>query len=935
MDMGINIVGADKTAPAYASATRNQQKYEQSVTQSNQRMAREQARLARAMQDQAGFKSLAGAYNTLVIAKHVAQALAGAIKPAADYEAATIDLSIATGASAENIAKMTSAAAKAALVTPFSMMESVESVKALNLALRDVGATNEALEPVMFMASTYLGRDLPRATKIASVMLGGMNMQTNELVPALDSMIGAGRAAGVQVNEMDKGLKNLAIAQQAAGAGFEDMIGLFALSVKGYRDASSAATGLRTAFARMSDVKSRSVIEKALGIEMLDEGRLRGPMDMIGTLAAAARDYNVQWGAASDRWAEFTNILVKAFGQRAFMVVQSAITSINEGLRDQNGNLYKGAAALEFLRAEMQRSQGGLKEAAEKSGAGLLQRLQAIRDAGATMLAAVFEKVPASLSLIAASVTGLLELITALYNKTGPLGTALKWLTGVVIGAGLIVAFVKLANVARMAAGAIVDAAKKWIEGAAMAAAGQAAGGAGGAAVAGAVGATKGSSVLARMFAPMTTAASELWTKKRFFKYATQYPEGMAAGGFSGRVLLTSSSLADKFSLLKTRIGDFAAKFGPWGAMIGAVIGGIYANYKQLSERFDTLITDTAKTLDPLKRIVQAAEDARKQAWKVEFQRQASMMNELFIASKTMRTLAEAMAKQALPKGGKFYGSDLALLEKASAAATKGGGAGSGAIAESVGVLQRLFTGGGKSPEEFVEAQLAVRRLSALLPGAGTGIQGKKLQEALERMNTEGFIPGMSQSARETFAFRRAAGMIGGVEEFAKKRVTENRLRAEAKSIEAARNAYYAQKGYSPESGLLFSSTMGRSLAPQAVKGIDEWRWQQAEENMSRIPTAEDIVSTIIGGEDAKKSVTAMDEYNPTAPPGKGYKADQKLADVMGRIEQTQKAILRFSTAAGGSSLFDVFYSALKAANPIFGYPKPGEPGFGVLAGTK
>jgi hypothetical protein len=108
----------------------------------------------------------------------------------------------------------------------------------------------------------------------------------------------------VQINEMDKGLKNLAAAAQISGSSFGEMMPVYAMALTSYRDAASASIALRTAMARMVDPKIQGQLER-IGVTVQGAGGQMLPVQEVFLSLADAATKN------KDNWMGFQQVLDK------------------------------------------------------------------------------------------------------------------------------------------------------------------------------------------------------------------------------------------------------------------------------------------------------------------------------------------------------------------------------------------------------------------------------------------------------------------------------------------------------------------------------------------------------------------------------------------------------------------------------------------------
>jgi TP901 family phage tail tape measure protein len=286
-----------------------------------------------ALEDQAkktkgSFKELAGAYNAMIVAKKAATFITGMIKPALEVEHANTRMAVAAGLNADETRRMSQAAIKAAGVTPFSPTEAIEGAKSLYMSLRNVGATTNALIPTMELASTYFDKDIGRTVKAASTILRSYNVSADDLPRALGQWVLSARAAGLELNQMDKGLINMASAAQLSGSTWDQILPVYALTVSRFRDAARAGTGLSSVMVSLlKPTKGSAAALQELGVNLATATNPKGGVDLQEVFVQMANSFKVNEGNLTG----FASAIARAFGQRAVKPVVALLQALTDG----------------------------------------------------------------------------------------------------------------------------------------------------------------------------------------------------------------------------------------------------------------------------------------------------------------------------------------------------------------------------------------------------------------------------------------------------------------------------------------------------------------------------------------------------------------------------------------------------------------------------
>lgn len=391
---------------------------------------------------------LAGAYNALVVVKHVMAAMVGVLQPAMEMETALSDLKVTTGLSAENIDRVAAAARNAAEYTVFTPPEAIEGAKRLNLAVRDTGATVAALRPVLMMAQAFMGKNVAGAADLAARTMGAFNLDASELEPTLNKLVAGARAVGVQVSQLEGGMGKLGVAASRVGSGFEDTFPAYLLAVKGGLSAEEAATGLKTALGRLSDPKVSSRLAAALGVVVSKGGEFSSVRDMMLSLAEASETSGLSH-------VEYSQAIGKAFGDRAIKPIMVNVAKLNKGILDQNGNLLRGAEAWDFIARDMNNSTSMLTDASEEAmkpfGAQLALMMESMKNLAEVALKPILEILKPLVSTVSTVASG----VRKLFQDFGAFSTVLSFVFGNIVGgigifAALVGGLMAVAGVSRI-----------------------------------------------------------------------------------------------------------------------------------------------------------------------------------------------------------------------------------------------------------------------------------------------------------------------------------------------------------------------------------------------------------------------------------------------------------------------------------------------------
>ena len=203
------------------------------------------------------------AVGTAILGYFGIQAFAGVVRGAADFEAAMSRVQAATGASAEEMAKLTKLAKDAAASSGFSNVETADALTNLAKAGADANQAMAALPGVIALAQAGevgLAESSEYLTKIMAAM-GGEFADAGKYADVL--AMGA-NASNTSVTGLAQALSYAAPSAKALNLSLETTVGLIGKFADGGIDASRAGTALNAILSQFLDPASKFRRELAL-----------------------------------------------------------------------------------------------------------------------------------------------------------------------------------------------------------------------------------------------------------------------------------------------------------------------------------------------------------------------------------------------------------------------------------------------------------------------------------------------------------------------------------------------------------------------------------------------------------------------------------------------------------------------------------------------
>ncbi len=298
---------------------------------------------------------LAGMKGEVLASAGIVMALRAPIKVAAEFEQAMAKVRAVSGASAEEMARLSGQARQLGRDTKFTAME---AGAAQELLARAGFKTNEILSamPGLLNMSAAEGLDLATATDIAASTLRGFNLGAEQTGRVSDVLAKASASTNTSILTLGESMKYVAPVAAGLNIPLEEtaaMIGVMGdAGIKG----SQAGTALRAALLRLSrEPKMAAKALESLGVKARDAaGNMRTIPDLMTELSAKMRDMGS---------AERMEHLSKIFGAEAASGMLAVMESVKTGKLEEVTEKLQDAsgAAAEMARIMNDTAQGAMK----------------------------------------------------------------------------------------------------------------------------------------------------------------------------------------------------------------------------------------------------------------------------------------------------------------------------------------------------------------------------------------------------------------------------------------------------------------------------------------------------------------------------------------------------------------------------------------------
>lgn len=301
------------------------------------------------------------------------KAFGGAVKSAADFEAAMSRVEAATGASGKELEALKKAASDAGANTQFTASQAANALE--NLAKAGLSSTQsvQALNPVLSLAAAA-DVELATAAEYVTKAVMGMGLQFEDAGRVADVLAKGANATNTSVSGLAQALSYAAPVAQSVGLTLEETTAIMGKLADAGIDASRAGTGMANILAQFSDPASKFKKElAAIGITTTDFNEALRQLEAAGDKGKAA---------------------ILAVGLNAGPALQSllnqgmgSVDALAEKLRNAEGS---AAAAAKVMQDNLQGSMKGLGSAWEAVENALMTPVLPVLTQGITDLANAF-----------------------------------------------------------------------------------------------------------------------------------------------------------------------------------------------------------------------------------------------------------------------------------------------------------------------------------------------------------------------------------------------------------------------------------------------------------------------------------------------------------------------------------------------------------------
>lgn len=209
-----------------------------------------------------------------------------AVRNAAQFEQSMARVAAVSGATADEMRRLTKQARDLGAATRFSASEAAQAQSFLSMAGFKPNETIAAMPSTLNLAAAAM-LDMGTAADITSNILTGFGMKTEELAHVNDVLVKGFTSSNTDLRQLGEAMKYVAPVAKGAGQSIEDITASIGALGNAGIQGSMAGTVLRGAISKLLNPNREATKTlKELGVSTLDsQGKMRPLVDILGELA--------------------------------------------------------------------------------------------------------------------------------------------------------------------------------------------------------------------------------------------------------------------------------------------------------------------------------------------------------------------------------------------------------------------------------------------------------------------------------------------------------------------------------------------------------------------------------------------------------------------------------------------------------------------------
>ncbi|MCP4568962.1 MAG: phage tail tape measure protein [FCB group bacterium] len=257
-----------------------------------------------------------------------------------EYELAT--LRGISGAAADEMDRLASAAARAGVETQFTPTQAVQGLQSLAQQGFTTAQQLEGLMPSLLLAGASGGKvPLADAAKLTAQVIKGFGRDAEDAGLMVDQMVMTTTKSGMAIDDLAGAMQYASSAAQNMEVDFTDTLATLGLIKNVIPSAEVAGSAFQILTARLSKPLNQKKLKKNLGIDVIDKatGEFRG----FGALLL-----DISGKFAKMKGGKRAGLIQEIFGPRGMKGIMPLMTQLEKGVTTQTGAVLKGQAAWKY-----------------------------------------------------------------------------------------------------------------------------------------------------------------------------------------------------------------------------------------------------------------------------------------------------------------------------------------------------------------------------------------------------------------------------------------------------------------------------------------------------------------------------------------------------------------------------------------------------------
>lgn len=275
---------------------------------------------------------------------------------AGDVEQELVAVQAIMGVTTEKMKELEAVSTEAGMKTQFSSLQAAQALRSLAQAGMDADSAMQVLRPSLDLAAASLGKLSPTdAAGVANATLKAFGLEAGDTRTAMNALVNATNRFNISVEQLPIGIANLSRGTISLKQSMDDSLIALGLVKNVLPQMSKAATLTSSGMLRIADPSIQKQLNK-LGITFKDQqGNF---LPFIEILMNMDQVLGKKFPDAAQR----TGVAVKLLGKQGLVPFNTITKQLTDGIKGMDGQTYKGAEAIAYMRLQFKAAQGSVAE---------------------------------------------------------------------------------------------------------------------------------------------------------------------------------------------------------------------------------------------------------------------------------------------------------------------------------------------------------------------------------------------------------------------------------------------------------------------------------------------------------------------------------------------------------------------------------------------